>query len=183
VSLRNRTLTTLEWTGYDDATRHNCRPRHYPPPSGRADVPFPCSPATAAAQSAFPPDSTIQALLDQRVSDGRAAGLVFGLIDADGSTRILSAGTAGPGRALGGYADYTVAQMYEFLAGYVLPRDPGAQFEYSNLGVGLLGHALALRAQTSYEELLRERVLEPLDMKDTGITLSPTAPGSTFHGA
>jgi len=70
------------------------------------------------------------------------------------------------------YADYTVDQLYSFLSGYELTRDIGEQFEYSNLGVGLLGHALALRAGKSYEQLLRERILEPLDMKDTRIVLS-----------
>ncbi|HET6681210.1 MAG TPA: serine hydrolase [Gemmatimonadaceae bacterium] len=72
------------------------------------------------------------------------------------------------------YADYSVAQMYAFLSSYTLPRDPGAQYEYSNLGMGLLGHALALRAGTSYEALLVERVLEPLGMHDTRITLTPS---------
>ena len=70
------------------------------------------------------------------------------------------------------YADYSVTAMYEFLGGYVLPRDPGAKYEYSNLGVGLLGHALALRAGTSYEELVRERILEPLGMTSTAITVA-----------
>jgi CubicO group peptidase (beta-lactamase class C family) len=71
------------------------------------------------------------------------------------------------------YADYTVDQLYAFLNGYTLTRDPGAQFEYSNLGVGLLGHALALRAHKSYEELVRERILAPLDMTSSAITLTP----------
>jgi CubicO group peptidase (beta-lactamase class C family) len=53
-----------------------------------------------------------------------------------------------------------------------LPRAPGAQWEYSNLGVGLLGHILAARAGMSYEQLLRSRILEPLGMKSTTITLS-----------
>ena len=44
------------------------------------------------------------------------------------------------------YADYTVAQLYEFLAAYQLTRDIGSKYEYSNLGGGLLGHALACRA-------------------------------------
>ena len=63
--------------------------------------------------------------------------------------------------------------MYDFLARYQLTRDIGAQFEYSNLGVGLLGHALALRAGKSYEQLVKERILDPLDMDHTGIVLTP----------
>jgi serine-type D-Ala-D-Ala carboxypeptidase/endopeptidase len=71
------------------------------------------------------------------------------------------------------YADYTVAQLYQFLSGYQLTRDPGAQYEYSNLGGGLLGHVLALRAGMSYEALVRSRICDPLGMKDTRITLTP----------
>jgi CubicO group peptidase (beta-lactamase class C family) len=71
------------------------------------------------------------------------------------------------------YADYTVAQLYDFLARYELTRDPGTQYEYSNLGVGLLGHALALRAGKTYEELVRDRIFRPLRMEHSGITLTP----------
>ena len=71
------------------------------------------------------------------------------------------------------YADYSVQQMYDFLSGYQLPRDPGAQFEYSNLGVGLLGHALSLATNSSYEDLERERVWKPLGMSHTAITFTP----------
>jgi len=60
------------------------------------------------------------------------------------------------------YADYTPEQMFEFLGRYELTRDIGAQYEYSNLGVGLLGQALARRAGTSYEALVKERILDPL---------------------
>ena len=70
------------------------------------------------------------------------------------------------------YAHYETAQLYEFLSSYTLPRDPGEKWEYSNLGGGLLGHILSRRAGMSYEELLRRRVLEPLGMKSTTITLS-----------
>ena len=72
------------------------------------------------------------------------------------------------------YADYTVQQMYAFMSGYQLPRNVGEKFEYSNLGMGLLGHVLGLRAGKSYEELLIERILIPLGMRDTRITLTPT---------
>jgi serine-type D-Ala-D-Ala carboxypeptidase/endopeptidase len=70
------------------------------------------------------------------------------------------------------FADYTVAQLYEFVSSVELTRDIGSTYEYSNLGVGLLGHALARRAGTDYETLVRTRILEPLGMKSTAITLS-----------
>ena len=41
------------------------------------------------------------------------------------------------------FADYDTAKLKAFLAHYELPRDPGAAFEYSDVGFGLLGHALA----------------------------------------
>ncbi|MBW7934015.1 MAG: serine hydrolase [Gemmatimonadaceae bacterium] len=77
--------------------------------------------------------------------------------------------------------------MYDFLRSYQLPRGIGERYEYSNLGVGLLGHALALRAGKSYEALVTERVLQPLGMRDTRITLTDAmrkrvAPGHTADG-
>jgi D-alanyl-D-alanine-carboxypeptidase/D-alanyl-D-alanine-endopeptidase len=72
------------------------------------------------------------------------------------------------------YADYTVAQLYKFLATVELTRDIGSTYEYSNLGGGLLGHVLARRAGTDYETLVRTRILEPLAMKRTSITLTPS---------
>jgi CubicO group peptidase (beta-lactamase class C family) len=71
------------------------------------------------------------------------------------------------------YADYTVQQLYEFLGGYQLSRDPGARYEYSNLGFALLGHALALRAGKPWEQVVEERVIRPLGLNDTRITLTP----------
>ena len=85
------------------------------------------------------------------------------------------------------YADYTVQQMYAFLSGYQLTHDIGDTYEYSNLGVGLLGHALALKARTSYEQLVTRRFLTPLGMTETAITLTPAmrarlAPGHDGEG-
>ena len=67
------------------------------------------------------------------------------------------------------YADYTSAELYQFLSGHELTRDIGSHYEYSNLGAGLLGHVLALRAGSDYETLVRTRILEPLGMKNTSI--------------
>jgi len=71
------------------------------------------------------------------------------------------------------YADYTVEQMYEFLSHYKLRRDVGAKSEYSNFGMGLLRHILALKAGTNYEALVVQRICEPLKMQSTRITLTP----------
>jgi len=75
------------------------------------------------------------------------------------------------GNAARAYAEYTLERMYDFLSSYELPRDPGAAQEYSNF-LSLLGHGLALRAGKSYEALLHERVLAPLGMENTAITLT-----------
>ena len=53
--------------------------------------------------------------------------------------------------------------------GYRLPREIGAQYEYSNYGAGLLGHILAMRAGVSYEELVIRRIADPLAMPATRI--------------
>jgi D-alanyl-D-alanine-carboxypeptidase/D-alanyl-D-alanine-endopeptidase len=78
-----------------------------------------------------------------------------------------------PKRADNPYADFTVEKLYDFLSRYQLSRDPGEKSEYSNLGVGLLGHAIALKAGKDYESLVVERVCRPLKMDSTRITLSP----------
>ena len=72
------------------------------------------------------------------------------------------------------YADYTVGQLYDFLSIYKLSFAPGTHYEYANLGFGLLGHALALRAGVSYEELVVSRICAPLGMDSTRIVLSPS---------
>lgn len=73
------------------------------------------------------------------------------------------------------YADYTPERMYAFLAECKPARAPGEAAEYSNLGAGLLGHVLSLKAGKSYEELLTARVLKPLGMNDTTIALDEAA--------
>jgi D-alanyl-D-alanine-carboxypeptidase/D-alanyl-D-alanine-endopeptidase len=75
------------------------------------------------------------------------------------------------------WADYTAKELYEFIGRYQLKREPPTEFdytkfEYSNLGVGLLGHILSLRANTSYENLVKTRILRPLRMLDTAIVLT-----------
>ncbi len=222
------------------------------PPPLRAQGGPPEPPRTGAAARAFPADSVVLDIIKQRVAEKRSAGIVVGMLEADGRTRIVAFGDPGPGQpALDGnsvfeigsiskvftatvlaelvkdgrvrledpidkylpasvhvpernglkitlgtlseqnsglprmpnnfrpkdpknpYVDYGVPQLYDFVSHYSLTRDPGAQFEYSNLGVGLLGHVLTLVTGQSYEEMERERVWKPLGMTNTAIALTP----------
>lgn len=77
------------------------------------------------------------------------------------------------------YAEYSVEKLYAFLAGHKLGRAISSTFEYSNLGFGLLGHALACRLGGRFETVLRSRILTPLSMNNTCLRL-PQA-GGTEH--
>jgi CubicO group peptidase (beta-lactamase class C family) len=70
------------------------------------------------------------------------------------------------------YVDYSAKDLYQFLNSYELTRKPGIFFEYSNLGVGLLGQLLAEKQDSTYEELLTQRIAKPLGMSSTSLTLS-----------
>ena len=71
------------------------------------------------------------------------------------------------------YADYTVQQLYTFVHDYAPQYYPGSHYEYANLGFGLLGQVLSLRAGYGYEELIVSRICDPLGLNDTRITLTP----------
>lgn len=203
------------------------------------------SPALAMAQQ-FPADDDLRLMLRYHVEDQGIPGMVMGVLEPYGSTRIVSYGSAGPdAKPLGPktlfeigsitklftatiladmvakgevalddpistylpdgvttptrggyeitlvdlsthhsalprlpdnmdpadrtnpYADYTVDQLYEFLSTHQLRRDIGLEFEYSNIGMGLLGHLLGLAAGKSFPDLVQERILDPLDMTAT----------------
>lgn len=217
---------------------------------------------TAAAQSHFPSDAEVQAIARKGVPIGGNAGVVIGLLDANGARRVVSVadvqydgstifeigsitkaftgillaemvergevrledpvqdllpkGTVVPSRngrqirlvdlsthssglprmpdnfapadAANPYADYTPELLYAFLRRHQLSRDIGERSEYSNLGAGLLGHALSLRAGKSYEALVTERILVPLGMTSTRVVLRPEdraklAPGHSPGGS
>jgi CubicO group peptidase (beta-lactamase class C family) len=87
-----------------------------------------------------------------------------------------------PADPLNPYADYDAPKLYAFLSRSQLTRDIGEKYEYSNAGAGLLGHALSRRAGLSYEVLLRRRILDPLEMKSTSITLSEEQRGRLAVG-
>jgi serine-type D-Ala-D-Ala carboxypeptidase/endopeptidase len=85
------------------------------------------------------------------------------------------------------HSAYTQEDLYAFLSSYTLAQKPGTQFDYSNLGMGLLGIALARHAHADYGDLVVQRICTPLRMNDTRIKLSESqqrrmAPGHDADG-
>ena len=73
------------------------------------------------------------------------------------------------------WANFTIKQLYASLQQTVLEGEVGVGWAYSNFGMALLGQALAERAAIPYEDLVRRRVIEPLQLPSTGFAVSPAA--------
>ena len=81
------------------------------------------------------------------------------------------------------YAKYDTAALRKGLATTKLQSAIGARYDYSNLGVGLLGHALAHASKAPiYGSILRDRVLKPLEMNDTSVTLTESQTKRLIRG-
>ncbi len=80
------------------------------------------------------------------------------------------------------YVDYDADRLHAFISGHVLTRDIGETYEYSNVGAGLLGHVLALRAGQDFETLIRTRITGPLGMASTALALTPSMKSRLAHG-
>ncbi len=80
------------------------------------------------------------------------------------------------------YVDYTAEQLYAYLNDAKLPRPIGSAYEYSNLGMGLLGHALSRAAKTDYNTLVRKRIAGPLGMTATSTQVDPAATKRVVQG-
>lgn len=69
-------------------------------------------------------------------------------------------------------ADYTVAQLFDFMSTFPVPPDVGTRWAYSNVDAGLLGILLGRRAGSTFEALLAARITGPLKMKDTAVAVT-----------
>lgn len=70
-------------------------------------------------------------------------------------------------------AGYTKELLYEFIDGYTLSRPIGSEEEYSNLAFGLLGHTLAEKRGTSFDQQLHDVVFEKLGMNNSFTVVPP----------
>ncbi|MEZ6242365.1 MAG: serine hydrolase [Phycisphaerales bacterium] len=64
---------------------------------------------------------------------------------------------------------YTPKSLWRFIGSWRPERAPGSEYEYSNLGMGLLGQLLADEAGMDYATLVQTRICEPLGLEDTRI--------------
>jgi CubicO group peptidase (beta-lactamase class C family) len=120
-------------------------------------------------------DEPVRELLPKGTVAPPAAGAEITLVDLSAQRSGLprmpdnfhSADPANP------YADYDAKALYTYLAGHGVAMPANPAFGYSNLGVGLLGQALAERAHMTYEALLKKEVTGPLGMRDTALVLTP----------
>jgi D-alanyl-D-alanine-carboxypeptidase/D-alanyl-D-alanine-endopeptidase len=119
-------------------------------------------------------DDPIEQYLPENINVPKFNGRSITLIDLVTHTSGLPPipDNLAPADELNPYADYTVEQMYEALAQTRLTREIGSRYEYSNFGMGLLGHILSLRTGLNYEALVVTRIANELGMPDTRVTLT-----------
>lgn len=79
-----------------------------------------------------------------------------------------SAGAANP------YKNYNKRLLYAYLKKCKLNSNPGEQYAYSNLGVGLLGTILSQVSGKTFDQMVQEIICVPLGIKNTVQHLSPT---------
>jgi serine-type D-Ala-D-Ala carboxypeptidase/endopeptidase len=70
------------------------------------------------------------------------------------------------------YAGFSEQDLLHALAKTRPKGAPGVRLRYSNFGFGLLGYVLTRRAETSYAELLRDRICAPLGLADTELEVA-----------
>ena len=72
-----------------------------------------------------------------------------------------------PARADDPYASLTTEQLYGSLADVRLSAAPGTRFAYSNYAMMLYSDIIARRAGKPFDTLIKERLFEPLSMRDS----------------
>lgn len=70
------------------------------------------------------------------------------------------------------YMHYDSTLFYKYLEKNQLRYVPGTTYKYSNMAFGLAGLILTRNTGKSFEKLVTERISQPLQLEDTGVTLS-----------
>jgi CubicO group peptidase (beta-lactamase class C family) len=121
---------------------------------------------------AFTLDDPVEAVLGTRLRDSTGSPLTWADLATHRSGLPRLPANLKPRVEADPYAGYAAAELMAFVTEWKaeVPRD--SRWEYSNLGFGLLGHALALQAGKPFDALLRERVLAPLQLDEIRVSLT-----------
>jgi len=80
------------------------------------------------------------------------------------------------------YSTYSVSKMGAYLKRVTLDSTPGTTFEYSNTAVGLAGFLVARLTGKSYQQNIREKIMQPLGMQATFINQADTPVSNVAQG-
>ena len=78
-----------------------------------------------------------------------------------------------PKRADAPFAGFTAEKFYALVSNYRLTSAPGTTHLHGGIDCGVLNQAMALKAGMDFESLLTARILRPLNMNDTRLSLTP----------
>jgi len=124
-------------------------------------------------------DDTVGRLLAGKVdglSPAVASVTLRQLVTHTGCMPVMADGVTGGAPLVEQFHSYDKPMFWAALARIRLTASaPPCEGAYSNFGMALLGQLLAERYDTSWGELVRARITEPLGMNDTVITLGDKA--------
>jgi CubicO group peptidase (beta-lactamase class C family) len=80
---------------------------------------------------------------------------------------------AGAPEALGAEPAKTLAEVVNRGAKATLLFEPGTAWNYSNIGIDILGRIIEVVAKQPFDQFLNDRIFAPLDMKDTSFVVPP----------
>ncbi|MER7406169.1 serine hydrolase domain-containing protein [Streptomyces sp. NPDC000070] len=125
------------------------------------------------------------ALLDSERPVGRVPVTLAHLITHTSGLPALPAGfrlRALPAWHTNPYARFPAGRVVDAYLRHRPRHRPGTRWRYSNYGVAVLGHALAAATGTPWEDLLTDRVLRPLGLKETALRADDSGLDAVGHG-
>ena len=115
------------------------------------------------------------------ISSTLKVGATITLRQLASHTSGLPRGVPGRVQSVEGWYALEPQRLYDHLAKVRLESEPGTKQLYSNLGFGLLGHALELAAHKPLDQLVKEMICEPLKLERTAIQADDTVHPATGY--